>query len=122
MIGANKAFGQFVGHIIVFCGELPGNIEGNGLGSLPVDDFRPALRHLGECRSPVERCPVATAAVTPKRFTGPITAMTTEMQGAALAAELTKIGRMIGIAAYAGNLLTIMFDDDAAAGSAVRAN
>ena len=125
VVGADQALGQLVEDVVVLGEQLAGDVEADRVGAVLPHDGGKTVSGVVERVVPVDglrRIAAVRAAHRPQQprlqrhgLRG------REVQRAALGAQPSEVGRMLRVAAHAGDLFVIAFDDDAAADATVRA-
>ena len=121
VVGANQRARQLVEDVVVLGQQLAGNVEGHRIRAVLADCLGETAGRLVERRVPTQRLQRRGALRAPQRLDETAVELDGPVQVGALGAQLAEVGRVLGIAAHAGDAAGAMADDDAAAGTAVGA-
>ncbi len=125
IVGAEQPLAQLVEGVIVLGEQLPAEVQADGIGPARACDIGQARGGLVQRRVPAHRLgtrapPGAAQRLQQPRLPGDFDARR-QVQGAALGAQAAEVGGVLGVAAHAGDLRRLAFDDDAAAHAAIGA-
>ena len=121
VVGAQEAFGELVGDVLRLAGELPGNVERHGVGSMGVNDPPELAGHRVERhveRDFLER-PISASPLCVREPVGRADRL---VDRAALRAEAAEIGGMVPVAADTVHASVFDVQNHPATDAAVRAD
>ncbi|EXI73704.1 MAG: hypothetical protein AW07_02390 [Candidatus Accumulibacter sp. SK-11] len=125
IVGAQQALGQLVEHVVVLGEQLARKVQPDGVGAMRFNDAGETVGHLGECHVPARglqrRAALRPAHRRQRAHLGLQRRRGGQVQCAALGAQATEVGRVFGVAAHAGDVKAVAFDQHAAADAAVGA-
>ena len=124
VVRADQALRELVEDVVILGQQLAGDVERDRVGTVLGDDRREAIGDVIERDIPRDLLPLLVAR---RPQLGPMQTRIADhgrrrgqMQRAALRAEPSEVGRMIGVAMHAGDAVTLRLDDDATAHAAIR--
>ena len=125
VVGADQRLGQLVKDVVVLRQQLAREVKAHRVGAMGADGLLEAVGGQGHGLVPAHRLRRRVALAAPHRKQQPRMlgdgGAGRQVQGAALAAQAAEVGGMLRVAAHAGDLLALRFDDHAAAHAAVTA-
>ena len=125
VVGADQPLRELVEDVVVLGQQLAGDVERDAVRAV-LARCMPANRSASASSASSQSAAlrgIARAARTHAELqrAAPRAGACGQMQRAALAAQLAEVGRMVGIAAHAGDAAAVVLDDDAAADAAIAA-
>ena len=124
VVGADQSLGQLVEDVVVLRHELAADVKGDAVGAVLADGAGEFLRGMverGVPAHPFTRCGLLAAQFRMHQALRHDLRRHGQVQRAALGAQAPEVGRMLGVAAHAGDAGRVVFDDYAAADAAVGA-
>ena len=121
IVGAHQRPRQLVKGVVVLGQQLAADIEGHAVRAVFADGFGEYIGGVVQGTVPVRTGAGQALAQAQLGVQAAGVEVAGQVQAGALAAEFAEVGRVIRIALYAEDLLVVMFDQHAAADTAVAA-